>query len=72
MESYDENGMLTARGFAEWADEEGGMLYLLVGHGVDITEFQPALRDDVVEMERLGQAFEDAVTAFFTKHGGAL
>ena len=67
-DGYDENGMLTARGLADWADDEGGMLYLLIGHGVGLTELQPGLRDDVAEMEQLGRDFDNAVRDFLELH----
>lgn len=71
QEDYDANGLLTSRGLASWADNEDGMFYLLVGHGVDVEDLQPGLRDEVAEMIRLGEAFEAAAKAFFEKHGGA-
>lgn len=67
-EDYNEEGQLTAHGLVWWADSEGRD-YLFTGHGVDVDEMDPAIRDDVRELEQLYKAADAAFRAFVTKHG---
>lgn len=56
-DNYDENGKLTPRGLAEWADQEGGPISLLQRNG--ITTFIEAGCNEGIVL-----AVEEAISAF--------